>query len=218
MRFTVTGRSGFTESLPETLRGTPITRLTNARFTGSSFPVAATRTMSLVEIMDPLVGPLMALLNNRTFDNTDFRYETTAVASGSLEQWEVVNLTGDAHPIHLHFTQFQVLNRQRIDPAAYQAAAYGPGMLMEDTGAYPAPAVDQFLRGASMPPAANERGWKDTVVALPGQVTRILAPFGPEAAEGAPLAIGAAHTGEYVWHCHILEHEDDEMMQRYVIA
>jgi FtsP/CotA-like multicopper oxidase with cupredoxin domain len=219
MRFTVTGQAGYIAPLPATLRQAPITRLNNPKFTGSAFPVAAKRTMTMVEIMDPALGPMMALLNNRNFHNTDYRDKATPVASNTLEQWELVNLTGDAHPIHLHFTQFQVLNRQRVDAAAYTTAAYGPGMLMENTGAYPPPPVDPFLRGAPKPPAADERGWKDTVVAMPGEVTRILVPFGPTAAGvGRPLAIGAAHTGEYVWHCHILEHEDNDMMQNYVIA
>jgi spore coat protein A, manganese oxidase len=216
MQFTVTGQPGFQAPLPAPLRGTPITRLNNPRFTASAFPLAATRTMSLVEIMDPIVGPLMALLNNRTFDNND--YAGHAVASNTLEMWELVNLTGDAHPIHLHFTQFQVLNRQRIDAAGYQTAAYGAGMLMENTGTYPPPPVGPFLKGGAKPPAANEQGWKDTVVAMPGEVTRILVPFGPTAAgAGNPLAIGTAFTGTYVWHCHILEHEDNDMMQKYLI-
>jgi FtsP/CotA-like multicopper oxidase with cupredoxin domain len=217
MQFVVTGETGFTAPLPTSLRTTPITRLGNAGYTGSAFPLAATRTMTLVEIMDPVVGPLMALLNNRSFHDTDFR--RTPVASNTLELWELVNLTGDAHPIHLHFTQFQVLNRQRFDAGGYQSATYGPGMLMEGDGPYPPPPVGRFLRGGTKPPAANERGWKDTVVAMPGEVTRILVPFGPTAAgAGRPLAIGAAHTGEYVWHCHILEHEDNDMMQRYLIT
>ena len=58
-------------------------------------------------------------------------------------------------------------------------------------------------------------------MAMPGEVTRILVPFGPGAAGDAverPMAIGTAHTGTYVWHCHILEHEDNDMMQHYTIA
>jgi spore coat protein A len=54
-------------------------------------------------------------------------------------------------------------------------------------------------------------------VSMPGEVTRIRVPFGAGAAGGAPLAIGSSFKGEYVWHCHILEHEDNDMMQRYVI-
>ena len=56
------------------------------------------------------------------------------------------------------------------------------------------------------------------MVAMPGEVTRLRVPFGPGAAGGAPLAIGSSFTGEYVWHCHILEHEDNDMMQRYLIT
>jgi spore coat protein A, manganese oxidase len=52
---------------------------------------------------------------------------------------------------------------------------------------------------------------------MPGQVTRILVPFGANAAGGAPLAMGRTYRGEYVWHCHILEHEDNDMMQRYEV-
>jgi FtsP/CotA-like multicopper oxidase with cupredoxin domain len=151
------------------------------------------------------------------------------VASDTLEQWELVNLTGDAHPIHLHFTQFQVLNRQRLDAEDYAESVYGTDDLAPGTGTYfgdgvppfPGevnPPVEPFLIGRPSPPPANERGWKDTVVAMPGEVTRILVPFGAQAAAGAPLAFSASHTGTYVWHCHILEHEDNDMMQRYTIA
>jgi FtsP/CotA-like multicopper oxidase with cupredoxin domain len=77
--------------------------------------------------------------------------------------------------------------------------------------------VTPFLRGGQKPPAANEAGWKDTVVAMPGEVTRILIPFGAGAAGNAPVAVGSTFTGRYVWHCHILEHEDNDMMQHYVI-
>ena len=213
MRFTVTAASGYTAPLPARLRATPITRLAGR-------PVAATRTMTLVEILDEADAPLMALLNNRRFGSGD--YLTAPVAADTLEQWELVNTTGDAHPIHLHFTQFQLLDRQRFAVDRYLTAGYGSDDFEPGTGPYQgpgiAPSVTPFLIGAAAPPAANERGWKDTVVAMPGEVTRIVVPFGAQAAGGAPLAIGATYTGEYVWHCHILEHEDNDMMQRYVIS
>jgi spore coat protein A, manganese oxidase len=230
MRFTVTDQPGFSALLPTSLRTTPVTPLANNAFTASRHPVAQRRTMTLVEILDPLQGPLTALLNNRMLHDPDF--QGAPVASDSLEQWDLVNLTGDAHPIHLHFTQFQVLNRQRIDAVGYHTAVYGPGPLVPGSGTYYGdgvqpypgqvnPPVAPFLRGGSKSPPANERGWKDTVVAMPGEVTRILVPFGPGAAGDAvdrPMAIGAAHTGTYVWHCHILEHEDNDMMQHYTIV
>ncbi|MFI6674793.1 multicopper oxidase family protein [Kribbella sp. NPDC050470] len=209
MRFTVTGASGYTAPLPATLRSVPLTRLAGQ-------PVAATRTMSLVEILDAAGAPLTALLNNRSFASVDYR--GVPVGQDTLEVWELANTTGDAHPIHLHFTQFQVLNRQRFAVSQYTEAAYGVDPLEPGTGLYLPPSVTPYLVGGAAPPPANERGWKDTVAAMPGEVTRILVPFGANAAGGAPLAIGASYTGEYVWHCHILEHEDNDMMQRYVIA
>jgi FtsP/CotA-like multicopper oxidase with cupredoxin domain len=208
MQFTVAAATGFSAPLPAALRAAPITRLAGR-------PVAATRTMALVEILDAAGAPLTALLNNRAF--ADNHFAGTPITADSLEQWELVNTTGDAHPIHLHLVQYQVLNRQRVDTAGYLAAAYGPGPITPDTGPYPPPPVTPFLRGGQRPPAANEAGWKDTVVAMPGEVTRILIPFGARAAGNDPVAVGSTFTGQYVWHCHILEHEDNDMMQRYVV-
>jgi Multicopper oxidase len=65
-------------------------------------------------------------------------------------------------------------------------------------------------------PDPNERGWKDTVRANPGEITGNLGPFGAKAAAGLPF--GQSRTGEYVWHCHILDHEDNEMMDRYKVT
>lgn len=209
MQFTVTPATGWTVPLPVQLRGTPLTPLVAA-----DRPVAATRSMTLVENLNEFGAPVMALLNNRTFGAPG---ATTEVGVDTLERWELVNTTVDAHPIHLHLTQFQVLNRQKFDSEGYAAATYGTQPLPPNTGPFPPPPVDPYLRGEARPPAVNERGWKDTVVAMPGEVTRIIVPFGANAA-GSVTAFQASFTGEYVWHCHILEHEDNDMMQRYAIA
>ncbi|NMH69323.1 multicopper oxidase domain-containing protein [Bacillus sp. RO3] len=58
--------------------------------------------------------------------------------------------------------------------------------------------------GPRQSPDPNEQGWKDTVRANPHEITRIIIPFGP-------------YTGLFVWHCHILEHEDYEMMRPYYV-
>ena len=172
--------------------------------------------MALVEVANGNGVPIAALLNNRTFASPDI----TTVRSDTLEQWELINTTGDAHPIHLHFTQFQVVGRQKFDVDAYLAATgfvdAATGLLVPGQGkTVPA---GPFLIGREKGAPPHEQGWKDTVVAMPGDVTRIRVPFGAAAAGGAPLAIGSSFKGEYVWHCHILEHEDNDMMQRYVIA
>jgi spore coat protein A len=100
----------------------------------------------------------------------------------SVELWRLINSGLGTHPIHIHLIQFQILDRQPFDAARYNATGE-----IEFTG----PAV---------PPDPNERGWKDTVRANPGFITRIIMRF-----EGFP--------GLYVWHCHILEHEDYDMMR-----
>jgi len=99
---------------------------------------------------------------------------------GDTETWELWNWTVDGHPIHLHLVKFKVVNREVFDPL---------------TG---------VLSGVVALPPATEAGWKDTVIALPGEVTRVNATF--------DIA------GLYVWHCHIVEHEDNEMMVPYVVG
>jgi FtsP/CotA-like multicopper oxidase with cupredoxin domain len=107
---------------------------------------------------------------------------------GNTEVWEFYNFTMDAHPIHLHQIMFQVVDRQNLvlDPVTMMAAM--PAQLL----------------GAPIPPQVWETGFKDTVIAYPGQVTRIKAKF------DLP--------GLYVWHCHIVDHEDNEMMRPYFVG
>ncbi len=101
---------------------------------------------------------------------------------GSTEIWNIINSGLGTHPIHIHLIQFQIISRQPFDIALYNS-----------TG-------EVKFTGPAAPPDANEAGWKDTVRAQPGFVTKIIMRF-----EG--------YTGSYVWHCHILEHEDYDMMR-----
>ena len=207
MQFTVTSAVGFTGPVPSALRTSPLPALPAP---------AKVRHLSLVEIMDPATGmPVKALLNNLPFDTAQVK--TPKV--NTVEQWNIINTTGDAHPIHLHLVQFRLKSRQPFDVAKYMAAAYptlGAGV-GADTGPWPAPSADPFVKGPAVGPAANERGWKDTVRANPGEITRIIVPFGGTAA-GLAAAYTGSFTGDYVWHCHILEHEDNEMMLPYRVV
>lgn len=130
-----------------------------------------------------------------TFLYTDPVTET--IANGSTEIWELYNTTVDAHPIHLHLVDFRVLDRQGFT-GVLQPKPMGPGGVA--SGGY---LTNIALSGAPVPALPNEQGRKDTVLAYPGQVTRIVATFD--------------RPGEYVWHCHILSHEDHEMMRRFVV-
>jgi spore coat protein A len=227
MQFRVTGSPGWVPAEPVAgmdLRPvTPIVRLDGA----ARATDVRVRSHSLVEIMGA-DGPVMALLNNRTLHDHDYAADDQAVKAHSLEVWEFVNTTVDAHPLHLHLVQFQVLDRQLVDTEGYLAAAGydtdANGWIVPDTGPHPAPTADAHLIGAPMAPAVNELGWKDTVVAPPGMVTRIAVPFGsgavstPVAARSVHVPDYAAGENDYVWHCHILEHEENEMMQYYRIT
>ena len=106
-----------------------------------------------------------------------------------IEVWEVYNSTEDAHPIHLHLVSFQIVSRQHF--SAYQNPTTGALSGIR-------------LMGRPKVPQPNERGWKDTAIMFPGEVTRIIAKFD--------------RRGEYVWHCHILSHEDHEMMRPYRVV
>jgi FtsP/CotA-like multicopper oxidase with cupredoxin domain len=178
------------------------------------------RVVLLTEIMDADGDPVMALLNARPWETTDIERPTV----DSLECWEIVNLTADTHPIHLHLIQFRLANRQPIDVAGYMQDVFGTTELSPDdvgtvSGAFPSPTA--YLAGARVAPAPSEQGWKDTIQAQPGMVTRILVPFGPNAAAGVPFGQSMAanpFTGTYVWHCHILDHEDNEMMLPYEVV
>jgi FtsP/CotA-like multicopper oxidase with cupredoxin domain len=115
----------------------------------------------------------------------------------ATEVWQIANLTADTHPIHFHLVNVQILARQPFDPRKYGG-----------TPTYISPARN---------PDPTERGWKETVRMNPGEVTTVVANFAlptvPFAVPSSPRTGGA----EYVWHCHILEHEEHDMMRPLVV-
>jgi spore coat protein A len=123
---------------------------------------------------------------------------------GTIEDWAYVNLTEDTHPIHSHLVTFQVIDRTPFNAEAYQAAYGTPGGV--PGGIDPAP----FATGPAEPAEPSERGFKDTVQANPGYFTRIRAKY------DLPANVAAPQT--YVYHCHILEHEDNDMMRPYTLV
>jgi FtsP/CotA-like multicopper oxidase with cupredoxin domain len=106
---------------------------------------------------------------------------------GDTEVWEFYNFTADAHPMHIHEITFEVVNRQAL--------------VTNEEGETEPPAR---LAGDPRPAEPWESGFKDTVIAYPGEVTRVRAKFDTP--------------GTFVWHCHIVEHEDNEMMRPYRIG
>ncbi len=180
-------------------------------------PNAPERILTLNEVMGPN-GPIEVLLNGQKWAAPISELPRV----GSTEEWTIVNLTADSHPIHLHLVQFQILNRQNINANAYQInweTLNGMPPLTHPTITLP---VEPFLIGNPIDPEENEAGWKDTVQMNPNQVTRIRVRYAPQ-----DVPQGGVKPGEnrypfnpgdgpgYVWHCHILDHEDNEMMRPY---
>ena len=211
MQFRVGQATGWRRTPPATLRSNPVNRL------AVPTDAARRRTMVLVEIAPPDGDPVAVLLNNQHYASDNI----ARPIANTIEQWTIVNTTEDAHPIHIHEVPFIVQERQAVDAAAYKYA-YSPDLCGPDpvaaggTGPWPAPDPGPYLTGSPRPPMPNEMAWKDTVIVYPGEVVRLLVPFGGEAAPNLPF--DATNTGTFVWHCHILEHEDMDMMQRFEIV
>ncbi len=163
-----------------------------------------TRDLTLNEIAFPVPGndeiPIEAELGTAAAGPLPWMAPITENPMvGDTEVWRLINLTADAHPIHLHLVTFEVLERRPFDVDAFidDQMQY---LLNGRTGDPPQP---QFT-GPAESPQPWEAGRKDTVIAYPGEVTFIKANF--------DLA------GLYVWHCHILEHEDNEMMRPFYVG
>jgi FtsP/CotA-like multicopper oxidase with cupredoxin domain len=156
-----------------------------------------TRTLALLEMAEVIPdlgfeGPSEAMLGNLEPDGMPMHKMWSASISenpnvGDTEVWEFYNFTADAHPMHVHEVTFEVVNRQAL--------------VANEDGETLSPAQ---LVGGPRAPEAWENGLKDTVIAYPGEVTRIKATFDTP--------------GQFVWHCHIVEHEDNEMMRPYRIG
>jgi spore coat protein A len=162
-------------------------------------PAVRTRPLGLIEKAgigedhegEEVEGPIEAVLGTveagRPVEHLWMDPVTENPGVGDTEIWELYNATADAHPMHVHEVTFAVVDRE--------------GLVMDDDDE---PEVPFRTNGTVTGPEPWETGFKDTVIAYPGQVTRIKATFGTP--------------GQYVWHCHIVEHEDNEMMRPYRIG
>jgi spore coat protein A len=165
---------------------------------------SVTRVQHLSETLDPLTGnPINLNVEDKPYLNAAGLPDvTTKPLANAVEDWLLVNTTADTHPIHLHLVTFEVKDRR-----PFNVAAYTPGT----------PADKIPYTGAAVPAPANENGRKDTVQAHPGQVTRIRARFELPDEGTIQLPIGVTNP-QYVWHCHILEHEENDMMRAFEVV
>jgi spore coat protein A len=127
---------------------------------------------------------------------------TETPKDGTVEVWQIANLTGDTHPIHFHLVNVQLLARQPF---------------IDANGVYHYSNGVPTYQGPARGPDPTELGWKETVKMNPGEVTTVIMKFDlPEVPFKVPES---PRTGgnEYVWHCHILEHEEHDMMRPLVV-
>jgi FtsP/CotA-like multicopper oxidase with cupredoxin domain len=161
------------------------------------------RKVALFEGKDEF-GRLQPLLGTVAPDHsatayTWFQPPTETPVLGTTEEWQIHNFTGDAHPVHLHLVNFEVLGRNEIE-----FTEGDPLPVLQHNGSHGEVAAFTGISVGAAVPLGPGDGYvenlpKDVVTALPGQVTRIKATFDKP--------------GRYVWHCHILSHEDHEMMR-----
>ena len=279
-----------------------IVQLANGRGgLGAGVKVQNTRRLVLIEQEHPDTGsPVKVLINNTQYNGEtpvgSFNWQTgapvpdtTPIANGtvnvseypqigSTEIWEFVNLTPDAHPMHIHLVQFQLLNHQILNVGAvrpdqnpanpnpsnpyfsspgYRTEAYEYSWFLGGSqigalygGGTPLPYLSSpgvmggnpdttpYLIGNPIPPNPNQAGWKDTINVMPGTVSRFVVRWAPQDLgvlsvkpgqntfpfdPGAPMGVkndgfGLPGGPGYMYHCHILDHEDNDMMRPFVIS
>ncbi|MGO9450141.1 MAG: multicopper oxidase domain-containing protein [Candidatus Binataceae bacterium] len=244
-------------------RQIPLVRLTDGQgHVAPGVKIDKVRQLVLNDEFDPPVN-IEELVNNTKWDGLKspsiaVEFPTDGVSEvpqvGSTEEWDIINIfdaTNQAHPVHMHLTQFQILNRQKIrlegnngylaawdaafgsGPAPLPASCtpgqfcvdYGPPLSYNTPNADGAfggnPAISPFLIGSPTAPDVAESGWKDTAVSYGTEVIRLLVRWTPTDVPVIPNQSYAGQNlfhfdptqGYYVWHCHIIDHEDNEMMR-----
>jgi FtsP/CotA-like multicopper oxidase with cupredoxin domain len=148
---------------------------------------SSTSLLPIIEIQDEKGQKTSYITVSQKFDDAT----TLFVAEGEREVWKFINLTEDTHPIHIHLVELQGLRRQlyKIDTFDNQTGSTVGGPIVFES---------------ELSFDANEQGPKDVIRVNPKEIVSITALFGP-------------FTGRYIYHCHILEHEDHDMMRTFVI-
>jgi spore coat protein A len=186
---------------------------------------------------DSCPDPALVNCNQRTIDGLEFSAPPTELPLvGSTEEWDLIHVMEprqddqdkNFHQIHIHLIEFQVLNRQPINATAYRAQWHLLNGHMPATRPIvldPTP----YFTGPPVPPAPYETGWKDTVQAIPSMVTRIVVRWAPqESTVDTPgvnqFSIDPTSFPDnvkgpgYVWHCHIVGHEDHDMLRQLALV
>lgn len=205
MQFTVGNTKGDSpKSLPSELNPT-----LKGNFPNLPSPIR-NRTLTLVE--EGTSPNTMAML----LDGQPYNAPATETPTvGTTEDWIIVNPTMTAHPIHLHLVQFQLVERQTLNSPIYLydwETLNGNLPLNQTTKNLD---LNRYLEGQPVKPSPNEQCWKDTIQAAAGSITVIRVRFTPQ--DSSNYKFDPTAGPGYVWHCHILDHEDNQMMRPLVL-
>jgi len=194
MEFNTIGLNAVVPDVPTPAATTNLRPLHGPIVPLTATPGVPVRVVALEEIVDEY-GRVMPTIDRRGYDMPGIP-ATEIVKVNDTEIWDIINTSADAHTIHLHQVKFQVVHRQPF-------LTFTPAVNDPLNGIFSQPTYTA-APGTAVPPDPRDAGWKDTDEMLPGAVTRIIATFDL--------------VGEYVWHCHILSHEEHDMMRPMIVA
>ncbi|XP_019051606.1 PREDICTED: multicopper oxidase LPR1-like [Nelumbo nucifera] len=169
-------------------------------------PIATTRYLALYEYTDPSGSPTHLYINGKRVEDP----VTETPKSGTTEIWEVINLTGDNHPLHIHLATYQATRVQPLTNVDQFTSCM--------TQQYDALAcnVTSYLSGQVLDIPANEKTWKTTVKLAPGTMTTVVVKFNL-VETNSPYPFDPTLAPGYAYHCHILDHEDNAMIRPLVV-
>ncbi|CAI5989384.1 unnamed protein product [Closterium sp. NIES-65] len=192
MRFVITNKKRIPGAkVPSSIVGMPPIDFKN---------VAKVRWHRLVEEMDPKTNlPVRVTIDNLGFMDPprDFPKQ------GTNELWHIINLSADAHPMHFHLIDHRPISRRPFNVAAFQSGKC----------AFRGNKLPRCWTGPRVRIDPTENGWKDTTTAYPGQVLTLLFPWMDSMGKAFPFDVSAGPG--YVYHCHMLDHEDNDMMRPF---
>ncbi|KAK9091707.1 hypothetical protein Sjap_024884 [Stephania japonica] len=170
--------------------------------TPESSTISTTRYISMYEYTSGTGEPTHLYINGKSYDEP----ATEIVKVGSTEIWDVINLTADNHPLHVHLGLLGVLDqRELVNVEEFKACM----MKMNDAMKCH---VENYARGDIVQAAEHERGWKNVVKMSPGFLTRVVVRFAFIHSDESYPFDATAEPG-YAYHCHILDHEDNVMIR-----
>ncbi|CAI5521726.1 unnamed protein product [Closterium sp. Naga37s-1] len=194
MRFVITNKKRIPGAkVPSSIVGMPPIDFKN---------VAKVRWHRLVEEMDPKTNlPVRVTIDNLGFMDPprDFPKQ------GTNELWHIINLSADAHPMHFHLIDHRPISRRPFNVAAFQSGKC----------AFRGNKLPRCWTGPRVRIDPTENGWKDTTTAYPGQVLTLLFPWMDSMGKAFPFDVSAGPG--YVYHCHMLDHEDNDMMRPFKV-